>query len=165
MEENQNQNQNQTGMTVKGVDALQDNNCGYTPEIFTSIQDPKLLFNLETSIDFLLNDMVGSVIKITDFLIKIIEIPLREPKRKTVLDKETGEIIETDEMITSERIIITILVDNEGKSYLTKSKNFFFACKKLLSFYPVETIKEGIDIKIKKIKSKTGNYTLTLEIV
>lgn len=160
------ENQNQTGMTVKGIDGLQENaNVGYTPEIFTTIQDPKILFNLETSIDFLLNDMVGSVIKVTDFLIKMIEKPLAEPKKKTIVDKETGEIIETDEMITSEKIIITILVDNEGKSYLTKSKNFFFAVKKLLGFYPVETIKEGIDIKIKKVKSKTGNYTLTLEIV
>ena len=158
--------QNQTGMTVKGVNELQENsNGGYIPEIFTTIEDPKILFNLETSVDYLINDMVGSVIRVTDFLIKVIEKPLPEPKRKTVVNKETGEIIETDELITSEKIIITILVDNEGKSYLTKSKNFYFACKKLLGFYPVETIKEGIDIKLKKIKSKTGNYTLTLEIV
>lgn len=155
----------ETAMTVKGIDELGQNQNNFRPEIFTTIEDPKILFNLENNVDFLLNDIVGSVIKVTDCLVKIFDKPLKEPKKKTIVDKETGEIIETDEVITSERIIITILIDNEGKSYLTKSKNFFFAWNKLTKFYNIETIKQGVDIKIKKVKSKTGNYTLTFEVV
>lgn len=160
MEENK-----ETGMVVKGINEMGSNNTNYKPEIFTSIEDPKVLFNLENNVDYLLNDIVGGVIKVTDCLIKCFDKPLKEPKRKTIVDKETGEIIETDEVITTEKVIITILIDNEGKSYLTKSKNFFFAWNKLTKFYNVETIKQGVDIRIKKVKSKTGNYTLTFEIV
>lgn len=159
------ENVQEKGMTVKGINELNGNNGNYKPEIFTTIDDPKILFNLENSVDFLINDLVGTVINVVDCMVKIFDKPLKEPKRKTIIDKETGEIIETDEMITSERNIITILIDNEGKSYLTKSKNFFFAWNKLTKFYDIDTIKKGINIKIKKVKAKTGNSTLTFEIV
>lgn len=159
MEENVNQTQKveEKGMVVFGMGGMQTQNLNSKQKIFTSITDEKILFNLDSHCDFKINDIVGSKIIIKDFLCKIIEKKLKEP----VKNEETGEIKE------SEYTMITILLDEEGKSYVTASKSFYFQFKKLCQYLrSEEKLKEGIPIKIINVPVKNStNKALGFELV
>ena len=73
--------------------------------IYTSIKDEKVIFNLlNTECDFKLNECENKEIKVKDVLIKVIETPS-----------------ENDEVVFKK---ITILIDDNDKSYVTASKMF-----------------------------------------
>ncbi len=144
----------ENNMMVHGMSELNNNQSSHV-KFFTTITDEKTIFNLEQNCDFKLNDCEGQTIRVVDTLCKIIEKPLDEP----IVDEQTGEI--KDKEIT----IITILVDDNNKSYVTKSKLFFYSWKKCYSIFS-HKIKEGIDIKIIKTNVKgSGNKALGFELV
>lgn len=154
MEENKNQ---ETGMVVTGMKGMQEGNQNSNQKIFTTITDKKILFNLDSHCDFKINDIIGSKIVVTDFLCKVIEKNLKEP----VVNEETGEIKD------KEYVMITILIDQEGKSYVTASKSFYFQFKKLCGFFEnEEELKAGIPIKIINVPVKnSSNKALGFELV
>lgn len=156
MEENVNRKE-EKGMVVSGMEEMQNQNQNSKQKIFTSITNEKTLFNLDTHCDFKINDVVGSKIVIKDFLCKVIEKKLKEPIR----NEETGEIKE------NEYTMITILLDEEGKSYVTASKSFYFQFKKLCQYLrSEEKLKEGIAIKIINVPVKnSSNKALGFELV
>lgn len=156
MEENVNRKE-EKGMVVSGMEEMQNQNQNSKQKIFTSITNEKTLFNLDTHCDFKINDVVGSKIVIKDFLCKVIEKKLKEP----IINEETGEIKE------NEYTMITILLDEEGKSYVTASKSFYFQFKKLCQYLrSEEKLKEGIAIKIINVPVKnSSNKALGFELV
>lgn len=158
MEENKDLILNESNNQVQGLEGFKTNTNSKTKiNVITTITDEKQLFNLENKVDYKLNDCVGEKIRVKDMLCKIIEKPLDEP----IYNEETGEILKDKEFQ-----MITILVDDEGKSYVTASKTFFFAFKKLCQYYTEETIKEGIDIMIIKTNVKdSNNKALNFELV
>lgn len=154
--ENLENNESNEMTLYQGINELQ-NNTNTKTQCYTSIIDEKLLFNLETNIDERLNDCVDEKIRFVDVLLKVIEKPLKEP----VVDETTGEIIKSKEFK-----MITILVDENGKSYVTASKTFYYAMKKLLGMYSVDKVKEGIEIKVIKVPVKnTQNKALSFELI
>lgn len=125
---------------------------------FSNIKDSKKLFNLETHVDYKLNDCEGETIRVKEVLIKKYEKPMKEPE----VDEETGEVIKDKEIKIS-----CILIDDNGKSYATGSKTFAFNLIKLLGDYGGESILDaGIDIRIIRVPVKNSpNKALSFELI
>lgn len=127
--------------------------------IFTNITDKKVLFNLESKVDHLLNDCVDEMIRVKGVMIKIFKKPLKEP----VINEETGEIEKE-----FETTMATTLLDDNGKSYATGSKMFAIQLMRFIQNYDgMEQINgEGLEIKITKVKAgEKGNKALAFELV
>lgn len=128
-----------------------------TADIFTNIKDKKQVFNLNSNVDFLLNDCVGEKIRVKDVLIKRYLKPLKEP----VVDDVTGEIIKDHEMTMS-----VVLVDTEGKSYATGSKVFGIQIMQYLQMFATKQGFEPFEIMIiKKAIKGSSNKALGFELV
>lgn len=124
--------------------------------IYTTIQDQKVIFNLENSCDYKINDCKGEGIRINDVLIKIIEKPLENPE----INEETGEI-EKDKEIK----MITIIIDDNGKSYVTGSKSFALQLTKYIEMFGIESVK-GLEIEITERAIKgSGNKVLAFKLM
>lgn len=130
--------ENEKGMMVSDFSEMMTNG-GNNRRIYTTITNQKQLFNLETTCDFKINDCKGEKIRVMDLVIKINEKKRKEP----LVDEETGEII-TD----IERTIVTILIDDQGKSYVTASKLFGMQMINYVKMFGLDAIKEGLEIKI-----------------
>ena len=125
--------------------------------IFTNITDKKQIFNLNSNVDFLLNDCVGEKIRVKDVLIKRYLKPMDEP----VVDDVSGEIIKDKEMTMS-----TVLVDTEGKSYATRSKVFGIQIMQYLQMFATKQGFEPFEILIiKKAIKGSSNKALGFELV
>lgn len=150
MEENKNE------LVIKSVNELGQNRKS-EQQVFTSIEDPKVIFNLNNTCDFKLNDVIDEIIRVKDVLVKLIKTPLEEP----IVDEETGELKEF------EYKKITILIDDQGKSYVTASKMFANQFIDYLMMFGFDTIKnEGLEIKIiKKSVKNSSNKALGFELV
>lgn len=128
-----------------------------TSDILTNIKDKKQIFNLNSNVDFLLNDCVGEKIRVKDVLIKRYLKPLKEP----VVDDVTGEIIKDHEMTMS-----VVLVDTEGKSYATGSKVFGIQIMQYLQMFATKQGFEPFEIMIiKKAIKGSSNKALGFELV
>jgi hypothetical protein len=115
-------------------------------QIFTSIKDQKTIFNLDNNCDNKLNDCKGEMIRVKDFLIKIIETPI---------DEENVEYKK-----------ITILIDDKGKSYVTASKMFANELIRYIKMFGINSVNEGLDIKIiERPVKNSSNKALGFELV
>lgn len=146
----------ETGM-IQSFKAL-ERNSQTKKEMFTNIQDEKLIFNLENNVDFRLNDCKGEKIKMKAVMFKKFTTPLDEP----VVDTITGDIIKE-----YETKFVTIIIDDSGKSYVTASKTFGFDMQKyVLTFGTDKMEAEGVDIEIceKQVKN-SPNKALSFKLV
>lgn len=127
-------------------------------KIYTTIEDQKIIFNLETACDYKINDCKGEKIRIVDLLIKVNEKDLDEP----VINEETGEIIKD-----KERSMVTILIDEAGKSYVTASKMFTIQMMNYVSMFGLDNIKQnGLDIEIiERAVKNSSNKALGFKLV
>ena len=145
-------------MVVSGFGALEQS-AKSTRKYYTTIDlsEQKKLYNLDNAdCDFLLNDCEGQSIRVVDVLIKEFTHELDEPK----VNEETGEIQEFE---TNKACI---LVDDAGNTYATGSKMFTNQMKRFIVMYGVDTIKNGLEIKIVKKKMKdSGNKALAFELI
>ena len=145
----------ETSMTVSGFGAMAQKSKT-KKQIFTNIQDQKKIFNLENNeCDYKLNDCKDELIRVKEVLIKRIEKPLAEPE----VDPATGEIIKDKEIK-----MVTILIDESGKSYVTGSKMFSIQMSNYIQMFGIN--KNGFDIKItdRAIKG-SNNKALGFELV
>ena len=86
------------------------------------------------------------MIRVKDFLIKVIETKL-----------ESGEV---------EYKKITILIDDKDKSYITASKMFTNELLRYIEMFGVNSIKDGLDIKIiERSVKNSSNKALGFELV
>jgi hypothetical protein len=115
--------------------------------IYTSIKDEKVIFNLlNTECDFKLNECENKEIKVKDTLIKVIETP-----------SDTGEVIFKK---------ITILIDENNKSYVTASKMFANQLLDLISSNENLEYTHSFTIKIiKRTVKNSPNKALGFELV
>lgn len=130
-------------------------------KVFTTLnvndlEGQKKIFNLENHCDYKINDCKGQSIRVVDVLIKNIQSKLAEPK----VDEETGEVQEY------EFKKICILIDDQGKSYVTASKLFTLQMARYLEMFGIESIKNGLEIKIieKEVKN-SSNKSLGFELL
>lgn len=122
--------------------------------IQSTIEDPKVLFNLEDHVDFKLNDMENKEINVVDVVVKTYEKDIPEK-----VNEFTGEIENV------ERSMVTILIDDTNTSYVTASKLFAMRIIELVQLYQVEQLHKGIKIRITKTEHKNGNKKLGFELV
>lgn len=157
MEEKENLNEEKAVAVVKNEAVTE---LGTKIQVETTIQDKKEIFNIENGdIEVKLNDIVGQEIVLKDVFMKRVESKLKQEDIE--FNEETGEII-TDTKIS----IITILVDEEGKKYVTASKIFAMSMFNLIRTFGVEDIQKGIKIRIiKKSISNSVNKALSFELV
>lgn len=125
---------------------------------FSNIKDKKKLFNLQSHVDGMLNDMVGESLRVKEVLIRKFEKPLKDP----VVDEETGEILKDKEINYS-----CVLIDEQGKSYATGSKTFIINLMTYLGdFEGSKDLENGIDIKIIKVSvPNSPNKALGFELI
>ena len=158
--ENENKELIVTNEEEKGIKSFSSlgNNSNTTCETYSNIDDPKLLFNLETHVDCKLNDCVGESIKVKKVLLREYYKQMEEP----IIDEDSGEIIKD-----VEKSVSCILIDETGKSYATGSKTFANNLKRFLGFYGGESqLGDGVDIKIVKVPvGEKGNKALSFEIL
>lgn len=141
---------------VKGFNALQKD-TQTKKEMFTNITDEKTIFNLENNVDFRLNDCKGERIKVKAIMFKKFTTPLDEP-----ITDVNGEIIKE-----SETKMVTILIDDQNKSYVTASKTFGFDMQKYVLTFGTEKMEsEGVDIEIcEKAVKNSANKALSFKLV
>lgn len=146
-------------LVVSSFGSIQ-NNSQTRKKTFTTldITDVKTLYNLDNKdCDYKINDCVGQDIRVVDVVVKEFERDLEEP----ILDKETGEVIQD-----KERKMVTILIDDTGKTYVTASKMFTLQIKRFIETFGVNVIKNGLEIKIvnKQVKN-SNNKALGFELI
>lgn len=160
--ENENENKeltvaNESNYSVMGFDGIGGNSQTKT-NVFTNIDDEKLLYNLGNRVDTMINDCEGEKIRVNKVLIKQYLKPMKEP----VIDPQTGEIIKDTEMTFS-----CVIVDDNNKSYATGSKIFTIQLMQLLQMRAATgKANEMFDIKIiRKKVGQNGNKALGFELV
>lgn len=124
---------------------------------FTNVEDKKELFNLQSHVDFILNECVGEKLRIKKVLVRTFDKPMKEP----LVDEETGEVLKE-----TERSVSCVLIDDSGKSYATGSKTFTYNLMNYLSdFDGAKELEEGINIEIIKVPTPTGNKALSFKLI
>lgn len=145
----------ETGLMIKNFNELENVGKSKT-DVFTTITDSKLLFNLDNHCDYKLNDCKGEVIRVKDILIKVISTPLDEPE----VD-ENGNVTKDKEIKK-----VCILIDDTGKSYVTGSKMFTNQMMRYIGYNGIQSIQEGLEIKIIERDVKgTSNKALGFDLV
>ena len=122
--------------------------------IYTTIDpsDIKTLYNLDNGdCDYKLNDCKGQSIRVKNVLIKNFD------RYKDEDGKELEEPINKK---------ITILIDDQGKTYVTASKIFAIQMLRFIDRFGNEAIQNGLDIKIieREIKG-SKNKGLGFELI
>lgn len=151
------ENKKETGLMIKDFSQMENITSKSKTNVFTTITDNKVLFNLENSCDYKINDCKGEVIRVKNVLIKVIETPLAEPE----INEETGEIIRDTEYKK-----VCILIDDNNKSYVTGSKMFTNQMIRYINMFGIQPIEEGLEIRIiEKSVKNSGNKALGFELV
>lgn len=151
------ENVKETGLMIKDFNEMENVSSRSKTNVFTTITDNKTIFNLENTCDYKLNDCKGEVIRVKDVLIKVIETPLAEPE----VNEETGEVIRDTEYKK-----VCILIDDEGKSYVTGSKMFTNQMIRYINMFGIQDIEEGLEIRIvERAVKNSANKALGFELV
>ena len=126
----------------------------------TTLQDKKEIFNIENGeCDVKLNDIVGQEITVTNIFMKRIISNLKDAEIE--INEQTGEVL-NDKKVS----VVTILIDKDGKRYVTASKIFAISIFNLIRTFGIEDIQKGIDIKIiKKSVTNSPNKALGFELL
>ena len=151
------ENVKETSLMIKDFKQMEGVASRSKTNVFTTITDSKTIFNLENTCDYKINDCKGEVIRVKDVLIKVIETPLAEPE----VNEETGEIIRDTEYKK-----VCILIDDNGKSYVTGSKMFTNQMIRYINMFGVEEIENGLEIRVvERAVKNSGNKALGFELV
>ena len=151
----ENENVKETGLMIKDFNEMENVSSRSKTNVFTTITDNKSIFNLENTCDYKLNDCKGEVIRVKDVLIKVIETP------KTEVNEETGEVVDTTDYKK-----VCILIDDEGKSYVTGSKMFTNQMIRYINMFGIQDIEEGLEIRIvERAVKNSANKALGFELV
>lgn len=146
-------------IVVSNVNELRSANASKV-KVFTSLDvtDTKAIFNLENKeADYKINDCVDQSIRMVDVYIKTFEKKLEEPE----IDEETGEVIKDTEYKK-----VCVIIDDQGKSYVTASKTFTLEMMNYLALFGIDRIHEGVEIKfIKKAVRNSANKALGFELL
>lgn len=142
------------GLVVQNFGEIEKNSSSTEMKIYTTIEasDYKKLYNLDNGdCDFKLNDCKGQSIRVVDVLIKN-------------FDK-----FKDDEGKDLERPInkkVTILIDDQNKTYVTASKIFAIQMLRFINRFGNDVIKNGLDIKIiEKEIPNSKNKGLGFELI
>lgn len=142
------------GLVVQNFGEIEKNTSSTEMKIYTTIEasDYKKLYNLDNGdCDFKLNDCKGQSIRVVDVLIKNFD------KYKDDEGKELEKPINKK---------VTILIDDQDKTYVTASKIFAIQMLRFINRFGNDVIKNGLDIKIiEKEIPNSKNKGLGFELI
>lgn len=142
--------------SVNSFGELMKREDGGEKKVYTTVTDEKILFNLDSSCDYKINDCIGEKIKIKDVVIKINKKPLKEP----IINEETGEIVKE-----YETNMITIIISEDDKSYVTASKTFTIKFMRLIEMFGVEKVKGMVIEFCKQSVKNSDNKALGFKLI
>ena len=146
----------ETGLMIKDFGQMEASSGRSKTNVFTTITDNRMIFNLENECDYRINECKGEIIRVKNVLIKVIETPLAEPE----VNEETGEIKD------KEYKKVCILIDDAGKSYVTGSKMFTNQMMRYINMFGIADFDKGLEIKIVERSVKnSSNKALGFELV
>lgn len=141
-------------LVVKSFNDLEKTESSTKMGIYTTIDvsDYKKLYNLDNGdCDYKLNDCKGQSIRVVDVLIKNFD----------KFKDEDGKDLERP--INKK---VTILIDDQNKTYVTASKIFAIQMLRFLNRFGNDVIKNGLDIKIiEKEIPNSKNKGLGFELI
>lgn len=144
----------ENSLIVSDFNKLEKSESSTKMSIYTTINptDVKTLYNLDnSSCDYKLVDCKGQSMRIVNVLIKNFD----------KFKDENGEELETPENKK-----ITILIDDQGKTYVTASKIFAIQMLRFLNRFGNDVVKNGLDIKIiEKEIPNSKNKGLGFELI
>lgn len=150
------ENVKETGLMIKDFGEMEASASRSKTNVFTTITDSKVIFNLENTCDYKINDCKGETIRVKDVLIKVIETPLAEPE----VNEETGEVKD------KEYKKVCILIDDNRKTYVTGSKMFTNQMMRYINMFGVKPIEDGLEIRIvERAIKNSSNKSLGFELV
>lgn len=117
----------------------------FCSKVADTIEERRELFNALEKCDVLLNDIVGSKIKVKDVFCE----------EREVLDEETGEM---------RKKYRTILFDVDGKTYVAGAYGIFNSIRKMVAIFGEPTWTDGIEVTVVKEKLKNNRTTLKLDV-
>ena len=92
-----------------------------------------------------------------DVYIKTFERKMKEPE----VDEETGEVVKDTEYKK-----VCVIIDDQGKSYVTASKIFTMEMMNYLALFGIDKIHEGVEIRfINKAIKNSNNKALGFELL
>lgn len=144
----------ENSIVLKDMKDLELSESSTKMNILTTIDptDIKTLYNLENGdCDFKLNDCKGESIRVKNVLIKN-------------FDKYNDEYGNELEKPINKKV--TILIDDQGKTYVTASKMFSIQMIRFIERFGFESFKDGLEIKIieREIKG-SKNKGLGFELI
>lgn len=141
-------------LVVKNFNELEKTESSTKMGIYTTIDasDYKKLYNLDNGdCDYKLNDCKGQSIRVVDVLIKNFD------KFKDDDGKDLEKSINKK---------VTILIDDQNKTYVTASKIFAIQMLRFINRFGNDVVKNGLDIKIiEKEIPNSKNKGLGFELI
>lgn len=126
---------------------LMNNEKTYCSVNLANIEEKKNLFNKLQRADALLNDCVGTEIKLKDIYVS----------KYTKLNEETGEL---------EDKVRIILFDESGMTYATGSFGIYNILSEIMGIFGTpNTWSEPLNVKVVKVPIKNNKQILSLEII
>lgn len=118
----------------------------YTSMDLSTLDGKRKLYNSLENADILLNDIVGTTIRVKDVYIE----------ENPVLNDETGEVVSKYR---------TILFDEDGKTYATGAYGIYNSLVKIFTIFGLPNEwDEPIEFEVKKITTKDRKTKLVLEM-
>lgn len=111
----------------------------------TLMENKKLAFNMLNASEIRLSDMVGKTIHANDYVIDNLEI----------VDKETGEVMQTSRLV---------IRDNQGRTYHTMAKGLLESFNRILAVFG-DSWGDGFVLTVNQVNTSTGKRTYIFEIV
>lgn len=141
-------------LVVQNFEKIEKASSSTQMTIYTTIDasDYKRLYNLDNSdCDFKLNDCKGQSIRVVEVLVKNFD------KYKDDEGKDLEKPINKK---------VTILIDDQNKTYVTASKIFALQMLRFINRFGNDVIKNGLDIKIiEKDIPNSKNKGLGFELI
>ena len=129
----------------------------FTTLDLTDVENKKTLYNALQQCDVKLNDIKGQTIEVCDLYIEKKDIAERDEKTDEVITDENGEIV-------TKKHFRTILIDTEGKTYVTAAYGVFNSLKQIVAIFGNPTPDNVLTLKVGTKALKSGKESLILTV-
>lgn len=159
MEETKNNNIEERGLIVSdarvfnsGAEAFQ-----FTTLDLTETEDKKALYNALQQCDVKVNDIKGETIEVANVYIEMKDVAERDEKTDEVITDENGEVV-------TKKHFRTILIDTEGKTYVTAAYGVYNSLKQIISIFGNPTPENVLKLKVGTKTLRSGKESLILTV-
>lgn len=121
------------------------------------MENKKALYNALQQCDVKINDIKGQTIEVRDLYIEKKNVPERDEKTDEVITDENGEVV-------TKKHFRTILIDTEGKTYVTAAYGVYNSLKQIIGIFGDPTPENPLTLKVGTKTLKGGKESLILTV-